>query len=203
MCKSGDYDSHKRVWKEANVSPGADQLFSNIEDQPPAPSAPVVSWNDDESDLEPEPSPDPFVEAVKAALDAPVQEAPVVEAPKKVKTKAEPKPIGRPSTDGVEKFYSSAEVAKHFFKKSTQWLYWGMRTEDADGNPITPVFVYPDGTLIEPLQIGKGKRRRYTLPVIKEMAYACYRRGNLKEPEFKQVLSRIEAASRDELVATS
>jgi hypothetical protein len=184
------------------VSPGADQLFSDIEDQPPAPSAPVVSWNDDESDLETEQeAPVPFVDVIMAALAPP--EAPVVEVAKKPKAKAEPKPIGRPSTDGsVEKFYSSAEVAKHFFKKSTQWLYWGMRTEDPEGNPITPVFVYPDGTLIEPLQIGKGKRRRYTLPVIKEMAQACYRRGNLKEPEFRQVLARIEAAYRDELVAT-
>jgi hypothetical protein len=174
------------------------------------PSAPVVSWSDDDSDLEPESQdPVPFVDVIRAALETPVApefEAPVVEAPKKPKpkpkAKAEAKTIGRISSDGVEKFYSSAEVAKHFFKKSTQWLYWGMRTEDAEGNPIAPVFVYPDGSLIEPLQIGKGKRRRYTLPVIKEMAYACYRRGNLKEPEFKQVLSRIEAASRDELVAT-
>jgi hypothetical protein len=89
-------------------------------------------------------------------------------------------PVREPHT-AVQKSYSSKEVAKDFFGKSTQWLYWGMRDKDPKGNPVTPVFVYQDGTPIEPIQIGKGKRRRYTLPIIKEMALACYNRGNLKE----------------------
>lgn len=99
----------------------------------------------------------------------------------------------------VDKVYSSAEVAK-FFGKSTQWLYWGMRTKDPKGNPVEPVFVYEDGTpIVSTHQVGKGKRRRFELPAIEEMAYACYRRGNLKENDLKKVLDKIAAARADQL----
>lgn len=103
----------------------------------------------------------------------------------------------------AEKFYSSAEVAKNFFGKSTQWLYWGYRDKDSEGNKVTPVFVYEDGSLIEPIKIGKGNRRRYTPSIIREMALACYRRGNLKEDELREVLGKIAAAEKDELVPVS
>lgn len=74
----------------------------------------------------------------------------------------------------IEKSYSSREVAEEFFGKSQQWLYWGQ-------NATPPVFVYENGDPILPETIGGRKRRRYTLPLIREMAKACYRRGNLKE----------------------
>lgn len=73
--------------------------------------------------------------------------------------------------DGVEKVYSTSEAAR-FFSMSNQWLYWGMRNT---------VFTYLDGTPIQPERIGKGGRRRFTLPIIREIALSCHRRGNLKQ----------------------
>ena len=49
--------------------------------------------------------------------------------------------------------------------------------------------------LIEPHRIGKG-RRRFTLPIIREIALSCLRRGNLKEDKLKEILRRIELSSR-------
>lgn len=147
-------------------------LFSDhntTPDQPPA-VGPAVSLEIEETEPEVEQA------VVSLEIDEPQPEPeqqPVVAAPP-----ATPRAKG---SGRLEKSYSSKEVATQFFGKSTQWLYWGMRDEDPDGNPIEPVFSYPDGTPIEPIKIGKGQRRRYTLPIIKEMAAACYRRGNLKE----------------------
>lgn len=109
---------------------------------------------------------------------------------------------------GIEKFYSTSEAAAFFpakrtvkdpvtgepildaegkpvrklTTKSTQWLYWGMRNE---------IFTHPDGTPIEPKRIGKGKRRRFTLQDIRDIAVSCHRRGNLKEPELRDILKRV------------
>ena len=69
------------------------------------------------------------------------------------------------------KFFSTSEVAT-FFGKSVQWVYRGMREE---------IFTYPDGSIIEPIRIGKSGRRRFTLPVLRDMARSCYRRGTLSE----------------------
>lgn len=91
---------------------------------------------------------------------------------------------------GVEKVYSTSEAAK-FFGKSNQWLYWGMRNN---------IFTNPDGTRIEPERIGKGGRRRFTLPVIRDIALSCYRRGNLKEPELKEIMVKIARAEQGETV---
>lgn len=109
---------------------------------------------------------------------------------------------------GIEKFYSTSEVAAFFpakrivrdehgekildpdtgepvrklTTKSTQWVYWGMREH---------IFTHPDGTLIEPKRIGKGQRRRFTLSDIRDIAVSCHRRGNLKEPELREILRQI------------
>ena len=91
---------------------------------------------------------------------------------------------------GVEKVYSTSEAAK-FFGKSNQWLYWGMRNN---------IFTQPDGSRIEPERIGKGGRRRFTLPVIRDIALSCYRRGNLKEPELKDIMVKIARAENGETV---
>lgn len=170
----------------------------------PAPKGPAVMLDFDESayrdpepapatvstEIEPEPAPEPEPEAAK------VPEPLVVSGPVSTKRRR------AKSTRELEKVYSSSEVAA-FFDKSTQWLYWGMRDKDAQGNPVQPVFVYEDGTPIEPThQVGKGRRRRYKLPEITEMAYACYRRGNLKEDGLKRVLGRIEAAKRGQFIPT-
>ena len=91
---------------------------------------------------------------------------------------------------GVDKIYNTEDAAAFFpgksgkdgSSKSDQWMYWGLRNK---------VFVYPDGSTIEPQRIGKGQRRRFTLPIIREIALSCYRRGNLKEEELKEVFRRI------------
>lgn len=83
-----------------------------------------------------------------------------------------------------EKFYGTGEVAQ-FFGKSVQWVYWALRTG---------VFTHPDGSPIEPQRIGKNGRRRFTLPVLRDMARACYRRGILSEDELLDLLSVLECA---------
>ena len=89
---------------------------------------------------------------------------------------------------GIQKFYSTKEAAGFFpgnsgadgKSKSDQWLYWGMRER---------IFIYPDGRVIEPTKV--GKRMRFTLPIIFEIAMSCHRRGILPEHELKEVLKRI------------
>jgi len=58
------------------------------------------------------------------------------------------------------------------------------------------VFVHPDGSVIEPVRIGKNGRRRFTLPVLRDMARACYRRGILDEVELEGVLGDLARAER-------
>lgn len=91
---------------------------------------------------------------------------------------------------GVAKVYSTSQASK-FFNKSNQWLYWGMRNN---------IFTQVDGSRIEPERIGKGGRRRFTLPVIHDIALSCYRRGNLDEHELKDIMVKIARAERGETV---
>lgn len=101
---------------------------------------------------------------------------------------APPAPVREPAvaaaTSVGEKFYSTGEVAR-FFGKSAQWVYWAMRTG---------VFTDADGVPIEPMRIGKSGRRRFTLPVLREMARACYRRGIVGEDELLDLLAVLERA---------
>lgn len=87
----------------------------------------------------------------------------------------------------VEKVYSTSKAAE-FFGRSTPWMYWGLRPD-----PITgiPPFVYKDGTPITPERVGSMGKRRFTLPIIREIALCCYRRGNLKEEELEAIMARI------------
>ena len=83
-----------------------------------------------------------------------------------------------------EKFFSTGQVAE-FFGKSVQWVYWGMRDR---------VFTYPNGSVIEPDRLGKNGRRRFTIPVIREMARSCYRRGTLGEDGLRDILADLARA---------
>ena len=96
---------------------------------------------------------------------------------------------------GVEQVYSTNDVAD-FFDRSNQWIYWGLRDKDPNNNPITPVFSYDDGTPIAPPRIGDPDlgRRRFTLPIIKEILLSSYRRGNVTPDELKKILRRIRIA---------
>lgn len=48
---------------------------------------------------------------------------------------------------------------------------------------------------IKPIMV--GRRRRYSLPIIREIALSCYRQGNFKEEELKSVLAKIMLAESE------
>jgi hypothetical protein len=87
---------------------------------------------------------------------------------------------------GVEQIFSTTDAAE-FFDRTNQWLYWGLR----EG-----VFTHDDGTPVDPDRIGdpeKG-RRRFTLPIIKDILLSSYRRGNVEPDELKTILRRVRIA---------
>lgn len=89
-------------------------------------------------------------------------------------------PVDRPGVAGwAEKSYGSAEVAR-FLGKSVRWLQGALRSG---------VFTHPDGSPIEPVRVGRGRRRRFTLPVLEDMARACYRQGVIGENELLDLLA--------------
>lgn len=88
---------------------------------------------------------------------------------------------------GVEKVYSTKGAAE-FFGRSNQWLYWGLRPDPETG---LQVFTYKNGQPILPERVGKMGKRRFTLPIIREIALSCYRRGQIKEEELEDVMARI------------
>lgn len=87
---------------------------------------------------------------------------------------------------GVEPIFSTSEAAE-FFDRSNQWLYWGLR----EG-----VFTYADGSPIAPNRLGEPDtgRRRFTVPLIKEIAKSSYRRGNLTPEQLKTIMRRVRYA---------
>lgn len=92
--------------------------------------------------------------------------------------------------EGVDKVYSTKQAAA-FFGRSTQWIYWGLRKDPETGEQV---FTYKDGTPIQPIRVGKGARRRFSLAIIREIALSCYRRGNINEGELQEVMARILVA---------
>lgn len=66
----------------------------------------------------------------------------------------------------------------------------GMEWTNETGTLVFKYFADP----IEPIRLGLTNRRRFTLPVIREIALSCYRLGNFKEDELKSVLKRIFVA---------
>lgn len=89
---------------------------------------------------------------------------------------------------GVEKVYSTQQVAADFFGKSNQWMYWGLRTDPGSTDQI---FAYKDGSPILPERVGKMGKRRFSLPIIREIALSCFRRGNLTEEELLEIMAKI------------
>lgn len=90
-------------------------------------------------------------------------------------------------SEGTEKVYSTSKVAS-FFGRSNQWVYWGLRPDPITGEQV---FTYRDGTPIRPERVGKGGRRRFTLPIIREIALSCYRRGQITEEELRAIMAKI------------
>lgn len=89
--------------------------------------------------------------------------------------------------EGVEKVFSTSKTAE-FFGRSTQWMYWGLRP---DPRTKEHPFSYKDGTPILPERVGAMGKRRFTLPIIKEIALCCYRRGSFSEEELQAIMEKI------------
>jgi hypothetical protein len=83
-------------------------------------------------------------------------------------------------------YFGTADVAK-LFRKSQNWVRWALRNN---------VFMRKDGTPIEPLRLGKSSRRRFTVPLLHDMAKAAYRRGILDEVELEGVLGELARVER-------
>lgn len=88
---------------------------------------------------------------------------------------------------GAEKIYSTAQVAQ-LFGRSVQWVHAGMRKG---------LFTYRDGSMIEPMRIGKSKRCRFTLPMLKEMVCSCYRQGVIDVEALLDLLSVLTCEEAD------
>jgi hypothetical protein len=86
-----------------------------------------------------------------------------------------------------ETFYSTSQVAR-FFGRSVQWVSWALRTG---------VFTDLDGTAIEPVRVGKNGRRRFSVPVLRDMTKACFRRGILSEDELLDLLAVLARAEQE------
>ncbi len=83
-----------------------------------------------------------------------------------------------------EKFFSRAEVARLFGKRD-KWVYQALCDE---------IFTYPDGSVIEPIRIGTRRLRRFSVAVVQDMAWSCYRRGIFSDQEVKEVLAELRRA---------
>jgi len=83
-------------------------------------------------------------------------------------------------------YFGTADVAR-LFRKSQNWVRWALRNN---------IFIRKDGTPIEPVRLGKGSRRRFTVPLLHDMAKAAYRRGVFDEVELEAVLDELTRAER-------
>lgn len=79
------------------------------------------------------------------------------------------------------KYFSTAEAAA-ILDKSAQWVL--RRLKDR-------VFAYPDGSPVRPLRSGPGGGFRFTVPMLKAMAWSSYRRGDLDKRQMASVLQRL------------
>jgi hypothetical protein len=115
-------------------------------------------------------------------------------APKKPRKRRNPRAADEMSDEellrdaGVEPIFSTSEAAE-FFDRSNQWLYWGLREQ---------VFTEADGTPIDPDRIGHPVRgrRRFTIPLLREIMKSSYRRGNLDGEQLTTIMRRIKFAEQ-------
>lgn len=83
--------------------------------------------------------------------------------------------------DAEERYFSTAEVAA-CFGKSREWVSRGLREK---------VFHYADGSEVEPHRVGNGGRRRFSVPMLRAMAWSAYRRGTLSPQQLEGVLAEL------------
>lgn len=86
---------------------------------------------------------------------------------------------------GVTPIVSTSEAAE-YFNRTTQWIYWGL-TKDEKGEQV---FVWPDGSPIEPERVGSN--RRFTMEILTAILQACHRRGNIDPQELQTIIRRIK-----------
>lgn len=85
-----------------------------------------------------------------------------------------------------EEYFSTAQAAL-CFGKSTAWVSRGLREK---------TFRYADGSEVEPIRVGKGGRRRFTVPMLRAMAWSAYRRGTLTAQQLQGVLAELSRSER-------
>ena len=88
--------------------------------------------------------------------------------------------------DPEQLLFDTAEVGV-FLDRSRSWVSRGLR----DG-----IFVYVDGTVVEPLRAAKGGHRRFTVSMVQAMAWSAYRRGSLSSVKLATVLNALSRALR-------
>ncbi|MFZ4373956.1 MAG: hypothetical protein ACOYO2_12075 [Mycobacterium sp.] len=96
---------------------------------------------------------------------------------------------GPPHNGGADPYvtyFGTGDVAR-LFRKSQNWVRWALRNN---------VFIRKDGTPIKPIRLGESSRRRFTLPLLHDMAKAAYRRGILDEIELEGVLRELAGVER-------
>ena len=93
---------------------------------------------------------------------------------------------GNASAEPGVTYFGTADVAR-LFRKSQNWVRWALRNN---------VFLRKDGTPITPVRVGESSRRRFTLPLLHDMAKAAYRRGILDEVELEGVLGELARVER-------
>lgn len=85
-----------------------------------------------------------------------------------------------------ERYFSTAEVAG-VFGRSPNWVNAGLRSG---------AFTYPDGSPVEPLNTGRGGKRRFTTPMVRAMVWSAYRRGRVSAQRLEGVLAALSRAER-------
>jgi hypothetical protein len=85
-----------------------------------------------------------------------------------------------------ERIYSTREAAGLLGQPVT-WITWALRKD---------FFTYADDSPIEPLRVGRGRRRRFTVGMLKEMAKSCHRHGVLNQRECERVLAELSRTQR-------
>ena len=94
-------------------------------------------------------------------------------------------PVEEPPLEGEprQRHFSTAETAA-LLGKSPEWVSRGVRQR---------VFVYADGSAIEPSRRPNSNRRTFTAPMVRAIAWSAYRRGTLSPQRLEEVLADLRS----------